>query len=270
MAPPPRQRARNSQRAVPASGGEAYVTASAQPLHTLIFLLPLVVAYELGAGMYLGANGGVGIGNIRAHSLILGAFQDMGALGRFVPTALMLVVLLVWHVLARHPWRVRPMFVGAMLAESLLWTIPLLVLVALVQFALGSGAPAAAGTEAQGTPSILTLPVPARVTLSLGAGLYEEFLFRMVGIALLHSILVDVARLSERVGTMLAVLGAAGAFAFYHDLSAPSGGILWTKATSLVLAGAYFGVIYVLRGFGVVVAVHALYDVFVLVLLRRG
>jgi hypothetical protein len=250
----------------------SYVTASARPLHVLAFLLPLILLYEIGSHSYLGAasSGATGIENIKAHSLILGAFQDMGAFGRYVPAALIVIVLLAWHMFLRDPWRVHPTYLAAMAAESLLWTVPLLVLVALVQLAIGGPAPAAQGAPATTSQLILSLPREGRIVISIGAGLYEEFLFRMVGIAALHAILVDVVRLKERGGTLLAVLIAAIGFSIYHDITAPSGAILTGKAISLLVAGVYFGVIYVLRGFGVVVAVHALYDIFVLVLLRKA
>jgi hypothetical protein len=274
--------AKNATSRAPKSGrkpaaisyaASSYITASARPLHVLAFLLPLILLYEIGSHYYLGAasSNATGIDNIRAHSLILGAFQDMGAFGRFVPAALIVIVLVAWHIFLREPWKVHPTYLAAMAAESLLWTVPLLILVALLQLAIGgAGTPAAQDSPANTSQLILSLPREGRVVISIGAGLYEEFLFRMVGIAALHAILVDVIRLKERTGTLLAILIAAIGFSIYHDITGPSGTILMAKALSLFAAGMYFGLIYVLRGFGVVVAVHALYDIFVLVLLRKA
>jgi hypothetical protein len=38
----------------------------------------------------------------------------------------------------------------------------------------------------------------------------------------------------------------------------------------LTAAGLYFGMLYILRGFGITVGTHALYDVLVLVMLPRS
>jgi membrane protease YdiL (CAAX protease family) len=165
----------------------------------------------------------------------------------------------------RDSWRVNPLVLAAMVVESLLWTIALVVVLIVVQEVFRrSGVPPAVqvgGGEAE------ALSRPARVTISLGAGLYEELLFRMLGIALLHVIFVDLTRMSEKWGTGLAIALSAAAFAVYHDITGPTGDLLAAKAFSLLVAGVYFGVIYVNRGFGIVVAVHALYDIIVLVLL---
>ena len=87
----------------------------------------------------------------------------------------------------------------------------------------------------------------------------------MVGMAALHLVFVDLARMTERAGVALAILLSAAAFAVYHDVTTADGHLQVLKAVSLLLAGTYFGVVYWLRGFGIVVAVHALYDMFVLV-----
>lgn len=242
-----------------------YLTVTAKPLHTLAFCLPLIVAYEVGSAMTLGpASGGV-VENIRAHSIMLAVFQDLGVVGRFVPAALLITVLIAWHVINGDRLRLRPPYLAAMALESLVWTIPLLVLMALVQLAAQPGAPPPPAAAA----TLATLSPGARVTISIGAGLYEELLFRMIGMAVLHALLVDAFRLERTWGTLLAVLGAAIAFAVYHDVAGPQGEILWGKAIALVVLGVYFGLVYALRGFGLAVGVHALYDVFVLVILPR-
>src|SRR5690606_28441143 len=115
---------------------------------------------------------------------------------------------------------------------------------------------------------LLSLPWQARLTISIGAGLYEELLFRMIAIAALHLVFVDLARLSESMGRVLAVGLSAAAFAVYHDLSSSGGALDPARVLFFLCAGVYFGAIYLWRGFGIVVAVHALYDVLVLVLLR--
>ena len=60
-----------------------------------------------------------------------------------------------------------------------------------------------------------------------------------------------------------AVLVGLGAIAFagYHPLHDAQGALVAQRAVFYLGAGVYFGVVYLKRGFGVVVATHALYDI---------
>lgn len=241
-----------------------YLELSRRPLYVLVFLLPLIVLYEVGSVVFLADASSGTIDTIRAHSILLGFFQDFGVFGRFLPGLALVAVLLAWHIFNEDRWRLRPTIVGGMVLESVVWTIPLVVLIALLQFAAGTAAgPMVAGPAT----SMADMPWQARLTIAVGAGVYEELLFRMIGIAALHLILVDLARLSDRVGSILAVLISAFAFAIYHDIAGPGGQVDFVKGAALVCAGIYFGAVYLTRGFAVVVGVHALYDIFVLVVL---
>jgi hypothetical protein len=242
-----------------------YAWVSQRPLHVLVFLLPLLIAYEVGSAVYL-FDPAAGGETIRAHeqlSRLLGAF---GATGVFLPGALLVVVLLAWHVLSKDPWRLRAGVLGGMALESAAWTLPLLVLGTMVQRVSGESL-AAAATPVPAA-AIADAPMMAKLTLALGAGLYEELLFRLFGIAALHFVLADVLRMKPRPAVGVAVAISAVAFALYHDASFFGGsagvaGLDAQRFVFLTFAGLYLGGIFVLRGFGIVVAAHALYDIIV-------
>jgi membrane protease YdiL (CAAX protease family) len=236
----------------------------------MLFLAPLIALYEVGSSLYLSDGHGF-TETIRAHSILLGFFQDFGIAGRFLPGLAILTVLAVWHIFSGDRLRVRLWVIPAMALESLAWTIPLMVLLALVGDTTRAGHAAELMPCAAVPGEVLTsLPWQARATISIGAGLYEELLFRMIGIAGLHLILVDLGRLSNRIGSVIAVGLTAAAFAAYHDPIGADGAIQWPRAIQLTCAGAYFGGVYLSRGFGIVVAVHALYDIFVLIVFAAG
>ncbi len=226
-----------------------YLARSTEPLHILVFLLPLIAMYEIGSAIWLvdPETGGI-LETIRAHRLLYKFFETFGVGGAMLPGVALVVVLLVWHALSKKSWRIRPAVVALMALESAAWTLPLLVLgqaAGLVALAAGAGA----------EPT--DRPLGASITIAVGAGLYEELLFRMVAIALLHFILVDLIQIERRAGTWAAVALAALAFAAYHDD--------WSaRFVFLLAAGGFFGALYVTRGFGVVVGAHTLYDVIVL------
>jgi len=243
------------------SAPRTYFDRTLQPLTILVFLLPFVVLYELGSIFYLADEGGRLTETVAAYRILSRFFEFFGAFGLYLPGLALITVLLIQHTLSKERWGVRPGVLGLMLAESVVLTTPLLLL-ALV---LGASAAWAPGIE-PGT-GIASWPVPARLTIAVGAGLYEELLFRMVLIAIVHSLAVDLVGLSQKAGNIAAVVISAAAFALYHDVSAGDGTMDLRLLLFLFLAGLYFGGMYLARGFGIVVAVHILYDVIVLVLL---
>ncbi len=239
----------------------SYWGVSRQPLQILVFLAPLIIAYEAGLTLFLRSRDGV-LTN-KAHETLLLFFDTFGLSatgGLYLGGAAIVVVLIIWHLLARDPWRIDPTTPALMGAESLGLTIPLLVLALLL-----GGSTAAAALSA--APDLAALNIWSRLTISIGAGLYEELLFRMMLIAILHTLLVDVGKLPLPLGAGIAVVVSAAAFTGYHPLHDDAGTLLWRRVGFYFLAGLYFGVVYVVRGFGIVVATHAFYDVLVVSML---
>ena len=249
----------------PAATVQQYLEVSKRPLQILAFLLPLVIAYEIGLALLLRSESGV-LTN-KAHETLLKFFAAFGVApssGFYLGGIAVVVVLLVWHLLARDPWRIDWRALGIMACESLLLSLPLIALGQVVIRLLAANlAYAPSGTDA----SLEGLNLWSRISISIGAGLYEELMFRMLLIAVIHTLLVDVGKASSRVGAVVAVVVAAAAFTAYHPLSGPNGGISTQKAMFFFLAGLYFGAIYVARGFGIAVAVHAIYDILTVSLL---
>lgn len=243
-----------------------YAQASTKPLHVLVFLLPLIVAYEIGSIVYLVDPSKNVMETIAARSILSGVFEAFGALSFHLPAILLVVILLLWHVLEKDSWRIKPKTIVTMGLESALWTLPLLVLGLLL---LGNH-PKAAMAVAQGADvvhgaatGIGSYPWQHRLTLSIGAGLYEELLFRLILISALHFVFGDVMKLPPLVAYAIPAVVSAVAFAYYH---ANAGGTALPGTVFLFysIAGVYFATLFIKRGFGVVVATHALYDIVVL------
>lgn len=243
---------------------DSYGAVAVRPLHVLLFLAPLIVLYEFGAARFLSDPSSGVTETIGAHSILLGLFRDLGPFGRYIPTALMVLVLLMWHAFRRDSWRIRPAVLGGMFAEAILWTLPLWVFSLLVPLHPNGvgGATAAAGIGR----SLLELSWQARATLSAGAGLYEELLFRVLIITAAHFIVVDVLRQSNGVGFVIGGIVSAVSFALYHNIAMPSGGVHLGLMVFYTVAGIYFSVLFVTRGFGIAAMTHALYDIVVLVI----
>lgn len=229
----------------------SYWDATKRPLQILAFLLPLIALYELALVFLLQSQESVR--TVLAHRYLLDFFDvfriaPRGAL--HLGGIAIIVVLLVWHILERNQWRISLRVCGLMAIESLVLTFPLIVLWQLIARAAALEMPLAAEP-----PLLQGLSIWSKIGISIGAGLYEELLFRMLLIAAIHTLLVDVGKASTRLGAGIAIFISAAAFTGYHRLDSGS------EMAFLFLAGLYFGCVYVVRGFGIVVGTHALYDI---------
>jgi hypothetical protein len=220
-------------------------------LQALVFCLPFVIAYEIGA---LYSDRG-----ILARSLLADVLEAFGPAGAYLPGLIVVVVLLAWHVARRDGWALDWRLYLAMAAESIALATPLIMLALL----WGRGEPAWA-VSLQAAVGIEPAAWQQDLLLAIGAGVYEELVFRLVAITLLHLLLVDLIGLPFKVGSALAIASSAVLFAAYHfDAGNP---FTWLKFLFYSVAGAYFGVLFAVRGFGIVAATHAFYDIFYVVI----
>lgn len=231
-----------------------YFWLSARPLHILLFLTPVIIAAELGT---IGLGGESIANQLAAHRMLVRFFEIFGVLGLHLPAIAIVITLLVQHFISDDPTRVEPIVPAAMVVESAFLTGPLLILVLLLQPAAAEAVASLDANPWRGSGLLL----------AMGAGLYEEFLFRLVIITGIHFVAADLIRFPEKGARVLAVVISAVLFAIHHDIANPGGGIQWRLAVFYFLAGIYFGVLFLARGLGIAVGVHALYDLLVLVVM---
>jgi hypothetical protein len=232
-----------------------YFNASRLPWPSLLFLLPLMCLYEVGTRAF--AFDPVRHTEVRiiAFNLMQDFFHFFGAYGRHLPALAVVGILLSWHVARNDPWKFAPSLLPKMAGESAFLGLPVILLSALCAHHLPLSSPAVGDWK--------TL-----VVLSVGAGIYEELLFRMIGFTLLTLLFVDILKLRKTHATVLIVLIPAVLFSAYHYL-----GHEHFTLQSLVfrtLAGIYFGIIFLHRGFGITAGSHAAYDVFIVLLAGRS
>jgi membrane protease YdiL (CAAX protease family) len=107
-----------------------------------------------------------------------------------------------------------------------------------------------------------------RLSMALGAGVYEELVFRMAIMGGLHMLLADVAGWRGPRAWVIAMLASALLFALYHPLRMSDGSVDAWKFAFLMLGGCWFGTLFHWRGFGIAAGTHAAYDVAVLLLIK--
>lgn len=171
-----------------------------------------------------------------------------------LPAIAVAAALLGMHIARRKdPWLPELKLYPVMWGESLVLALPLFVLMTVL---LREPAVAVAFED-------VDWGLWRRdMVIAIGAGVYEELLFRLVAIAAIHAVTKDLLSLPEEVCVISAVAVSSLGFALVHFVG-DHNPFTMIKMLFYTVAGIYFAAIYLTRGFGIVVAVHALYDVLV-------
>jgi len=105
-----------------------------------------------------------------------------------------------------------------------------------------------------------------RVVMSLGAGVYEETVFRLGFLEGSIAAFEKLLGMSRWAAVLGAFVFSSTVFSLVHYLPPTGDAFSFGSFTFRMLAGIVFGVLYKLRGFSVAVYTHAFYDIFVLVI----
>ena len=103
------------------------------------------------------------------------------------------------------------------------------------------------------------------IVLSLGAGVYEELLFRLILVTLLFALL-KLVPMTNRGRYLLAATVGALIFSWAHYIGALGDTFTLSSFTFRFLMGLALNALFLLRGFGIAAMTHALFDVFVTIL----
>jgi hypothetical protein len=238
-------RAMPTSDAAIASAGKVisgYFKQSELPLHSLIFLLPAMVLFEIGMSIHPA--------DPIAFRFLQIFFHQLGGTGRFLPLLSVVAILLTWHIVRKDPWKIRVETLWGMLLECVLLALPLLALgISVSRWRIHI--PLYTGGENWRNNAVL----------SLGAGIYEEFVFRLAIMTLIFIIAADILRMHKWLSNLLMVLFSAILFSLYHYLGSEP--FQMQSFVFRTVAGVYFGVLFLTRGFGVTAGCHIFYDLIV-------
>jgi len=245
-------------RPLPLTTRSSYFHASRAPRYSLLFALPLLLAYEGLAAMLSGVRQASQIRN-GADVILKEAF--IAVAGRNGPLIFIAAVIgiSIWFVsrdLRRSGQGIRPAIFGGMLAESV-------ILAMLFGFVIGSFHVLAI-VAANAPEPLARLGWMTRLMLSLGAGLYEELLFRVLLVSALAAGAHAVFGWGARGSGVLATLVGALIFSSFHYIG-PYGDPFQIQSFAFrAISGVAFSALYLIRGFGITAWTHALYDAFLL------
>lgn len=255
---------RGKKRGGAASLGDetAYWNISKQPLAAMMFLLPMVAAYELGAHYMVG--GGVEPVRNGADHWLRTFLAGQGWSEPWLLPAGLLGGLLAWHIVGGFRWRVTPATLLGMLVESVLFGLCLVFVGEAQEWLVNEfdRQPVVAPTAALDLRGKEEL---ARMLSFFGAGIYEETLFRLAVLPVCFGLLRAAA--PRRQALILAVVVSSLLFSAAHYVGPAADPFNGFGFVFRTLAGIVFATVMVLRGFGICVGTHAVYDILVGILL---
>ena len=221
------------------------------PLYSFIFTLPLFLVYEIGvfaisvSDLPLLRNGADVL--MRQILEIFGIFGIYGFSGTFL-IGFMIAFLRQKKTLRTSS--IKGEYLLTMFFESMGWAIGLTIVMMWFPTLL------MAGKDSR---------LLQQIVLAVGAGIYEEFAFRVIlitGLAAVLGFLFQWGEIAQKSG---AIVLAAILFSGFHFVGVygemPSIDLFLIR----MIAGIVLGAIYVMRGFGVTAYAHTIYDLFVLV-----
>ncbi len=109
----------------------------------------------------------------------------------------------------------------------------------------------------------------ARALTFVGAGIYEEVLFRLLLLPACYTVF-RILQAGPRASPGLAVLATSLMFALAHYIGPAGDALVPYTFCFRTLAGVYFAVLFLQRGFGITVGAHAAYDLIVGVMWEAG
>ena len=244
----------------------SYWHDSRSPRYSLTFAVPLLVLYEAMAAALSHDAKGVRNG---ADVLLKSAFQAvLGARGQLA-FGILLVGTMLFFVIRDARRNAQPLKAGtfvAMLVESTVLAALFGSVVGLLTAQLvRTVAPAANGVGLAMGGALDQLGWPTALMVSLGAGLYEELLFRVI---LVSALLWGAKRIfawGPIASGLFATVTGALIFSAFHYVG-PFGDQLELRSFVFrAIAGVAFSALYIVRGFGITAWTHALYDVMLLI-----
>ena len=215
----------------------------ARPLDMLVFLLPLILLYE--AAMYLHQASLAGHDRVIAFDLMWRFFALFGQVGFWTPALAVIAILIATHAASGEPWRVHWNRVLTMYPESVALALPLLLMIWAVPLAVGDNA----------------APMLDRIALGIGAGIYEELVFRLILISVILMVGADLLHFDRRNVIICAIAVSSLFFAAHHHR--PFGDEAFDPLRFIFRtgAGAYLAAIFWYRGYALAAGCHAAYNV---------
>ncbi|MBH50235.1 MAG: hypothetical protein CMG69_05755 [Candidatus Marinimicrobia bacterium] len=232
----------------------SYFRESRKPIYSFILSVPLFLLYEVGIilinseDLPILRNGGdVLIRNFLESFGFLGIYST----GILLILGFLLVLFIQRNTLFKSPYRkdVLP----KMVAESFLWSLALYFFMGVFRQVYFSITVESAWF--------------AQIVMSLGAGIYEEIIFRLLLITFFVKIIQIIFSWGKNTSLIYAIPLSAVLFSLFHFIGIYADAPNFPLFLIRFFGGCFLGCLYQLRGFGIAAYTHCIYDLIVVIYL---
>jgi len=252
-----------------------YFARTCRPVYALVFLLPFILLYEI---LVLVVNPQLlnePVNNVRGGVVAFVWIQNflhyvgLDAKNAWLCAPLVIIVtLLTLQLTSRQKWKILWPDLLIMACECIIISAPLIIL-ALILNRPGRPPQVAcllAATEFNHHSFMMD------IITGIGAGIYEELIFRLVLIGLLMLFFETILGVKRTKAIFISVAISAVLFSLHHHFVFLNGRFARAELLTMApfifrtIAGVYFASVFAIRGFGIVAGAHIFYDIIATIL----
>ena len=229
----------------------SYFLQTRSSFYSFLFTIPLFFIYEVGI-LFLSKDDILVVRN-GADFLMRSILESFGIFGLYGLGAIFLIGFIITYIYFFNDnsnKSIRADYLFIMIFESVCWALILYFLLSKFMLALMNP---------------IGKTIAQQVTLAVGAGIYEEFLFRVMLISGLTGIIGFVFLWNEKTRKAAALIIAAGIFSAFHFMGDYGDYFSMELFILRFFAGIVLGILYISRGFGITAYAHSIYDLIVLI-----
>jgi membrane protease YdiL (CAAX protease family) len=275
---------------------DSYLERTSRPIYAIVFLLPFIIFYEVGTILINTDVLNRSQVRVVAFVWLQGLLEYLGSGSRLAwvaPPLVVVVILIALQLVSGKQWRFCLGDIWPMAVECVLLAVPLIVFSLFLsspvkpqrdidEFAnsairVQTASPLSCSLAADRSLSSSNAEADsvepksqsllANIVTGIGAGIYEELVFRLILICFLMLLFQDVLSFTRKKSIILSVLISAALFSAHHHVVFLDGqfgrtaDFNWTEFGFRTIAGIYFAALFAIRGFGITAGTHAFYDI---------
>tara|TARA_X000001036_G_C20546924_1_gene752701 strand:+ start:137 stop:853 length:717 start_codon:yes stop_codon:yes gene_type:complete len=229
-----------------------YISLSKNDFYSLVIITPLFILYQI-LGFFNNYESHFIVKN-SADVFIKNFFQSFDPLYGDFAYLICFIFIALFIVLKNRELfmssEIKLLFLFGMLLESLIHSISLLVIMSLVYEILPLSI------------SLFSNGIIEGVYLSIGAGIWEELLFRYVLITTLLFVFNKAMYDFSNFSYLVIIVVTSALFSYYHFLGIDPELISLSVFIYRFIAGIILAIIFIFRGLGIAAYTHTFYDLY--------
>lgn len=229
----------------------SYFSTSRSYFYSFLFTIPLFFVYEISI-LFLSKDDIIVVRN-GADFLMRNILESFGIYGLYALGFVFFfgfALSFIFFIKADKKKELKSNFLFFMFIESVLWSFILYLMLSKFMLVLMNP---------------MGKMILQQVTLAIGAGIYEEFLFRVLLIAGLTRLLGFIFLWKQLSRKIVALIISGGIFSAFHFMGEYGDFFSMELFLLRFFAGIILGVLYLFRGFGITAYTHSIYDLIVLI-----